>query len=42
MTTPAWIEQNYPHKIRQAVDLAKSVNAKIGVIREADWAAALL
>jgi NAD-dependent DNA ligase len=42
MSTPAWLEQNYPHKIRQAVDLAKSGNAKIVVIRETDWAAALL
>jgi len=41
MSTPAWIEQNYPHKIGHAVDLAKSSNAKVVVIRETDWAAAL-
>jgi NAD-dependent DNA ligase len=41
MSTPAWIVQNYPHKIRQAIDLAKSGSATIAVIRESDWAAAL-
>jgi NAD-dependent DNA ligase len=41
MSTQAWIEQNYPHEIRQALDLAKSGSVQIAVIRETDWAAAL-
>ena len=40
MATPGWIEQNYAHKIRQAVELSKSGQAKVAVIRESDWAAA--
>ena len=41
LTTPAWLDQNFSRKIQHAVDLAKSGAARISVVRESDWAAAL-
>ena len=41
MATPTWIERNFQLKIRHAVELGKSGQAQIAVIRESDWAVAL-